>query len=154
MPGGWPSPHPRRNRAGAGLGGPLCLAMLAEAHVEAGQPDAGLDLLDGGLGLLGPYEDRFFDAEVLRVKGELRMACFRPDLEEAEACFTQALELSRRQGARALQLRCATSLARLRSRSGDAERAQELLARIYAGFREGFDTPDLRDAAALLGERS
>jgi predicted ATPase len=73
---------------------------------------------------------------------------------EAEACFQQALAIARRQQARSLELRAATSLSRLWQRQGEQEEARQLLAEIYAWFTEGFDTADLQEAKALLEELS
>jgi len=72
--------------------------------------------------------------------------------EEAEACFHQALDVARRQRARALELRAAMSLARLWQQQGKRTEARELLAPIYGWFTEGFDTADLQEAKALLEE--
>ena len=140
---------------GAGLGGPMCLAMIAEAHAHAGLGDEGLGLLEGGLGMIGEYQDKFFDAEVLRVRGDLLLVTATPDSERAEHCYREAIELARRQQARSFELRTATRLARL-LRDGDrVAEARALLTPIHrqldleVGDRPN---PDLRDAAALLSE--
>jgi predicted ATPase len=70
--------------------------------------------------------------------------------EEVEACYREALALARRQQARSLELRAATSLARLWGDQGKRTEARELLAPVYGWFIEGFDTPDLKEARALL----
>jgi predicted ATPase len=76
-----------------------------------------------------------------------------PDAESAtEACFRRAIEVARAQEAKSLELRAATSLARLWRRQGKAAAARELLAPVYGWFSEGFDTLDLIEAKALLGE--
>jgi predicted ATPase len=71
---------------------------------------------------------------------------------EAETCFRQALDMARRQGAKTLELRAALSLARLYQQRGQPAEARPLLAPAYGWFTEGFDTPDLQDAQALLAE--
>jgi predicted ATPase len=73
-------------------------------------------------------------------------------VEDAEALFGQALEIARRQEAKTFELRTATSLARLWQRQGKRAAARALLAPLTAWFTEGFDTPDLIDAKALLDE--
>jgi len=75
-----------------------------------------------------------------------------PEVPQAEACFQQALAVARRQQAKALELRAALSLSRLRQQQEQRQAARELLAPIYGWFTEGFDTADLRDAKALLEE--
>jgi predicted ATPase len=72
--------------------------------------------------------------------------------KEAEACFQQALEIARRQQAKSLELRAATSLSRLWQQQGKRAEARELLAPVYGWFTEGFDTADLQEAKALLDE--
>ena len=95
--------------------------------------------------------ERYLEAELYRVRGELLLL---PEGREgqAEECFNQALEVARRQSAKSLELRAAMGLARLWRKQGKQVEARELLAGIYGWFTEGFDTPDLIDAKALLGE--
>ena len=81
---------------------------------------------------------------------ELLLRLPRPDLPRVTACFHQALDVARRQQARALELRAALSLSRLWQQQGKRQEAHELLAPIYGWFTEGFDTADLQDAKALL----
>ena len=95
---------------------------------------------------------RFYEAEVHRLKGELVLASPREDHAEAETCFHQALDISRRQQAKSLELRAATSLARLWQSQGKRDEARELLAPVYSWFTEGLDTLDLIEAKALLDE--
>jgi adenylate cyclase len=92
--------------------------------------------------------ERFWEAEIHRLEGELR----RLDGEDgrAEACFQTALDVASRQGALSLELRAATSLARLCHDTGRGHDARPLLSGVYGRFREGFDTLDLRDAQVLL----
>ena len=96
---------------------------------------------------------RFWNAELLRLKGKL-LAHLLPDggCREVEACYREALAVARRQQARSLELRSVTSLARLWRDQGKRREARGLLAPVYGWFTEGFDTPDLKDAKALLDE--
>jgi len=137
---------------GMGLGARLCIALLAHAYLKVGKCEDGLGVLNGGPALVGECEDRFCDAEIHRVKGEFLLGTTPPDPAAAESCFLEALDLSRRLAARSLELRAATSLARLWGRNGQAVRARDLLGGVYAWFTEGFDTRDLKDAKVLLDE--
>ena len=101
---------------------------------------------------LARCEDVFYDSEVLRIRGCLLRALSPAESGAAEACFRDSLALAREQGARLLELRAATTLARLLSETGRHAEASGLLAAAYASFTEGFDTPDLREAGALLAE--
>jgi predicted ATPase len=124
--------------------------------------------------------DRFWAAEVYRIKGELTLAEPRvqrsassvekstkakvksgkskipstqhptPNTQEAEACFHKAIEVARQQEAKSLELRAVISLSRLWQRQGKQTEARKMLAEIYGWFTEGFDTADLREAKALL----
>jgi predicted ATPase len=136
------------------LGSPTLLAFLGEAHGKAGQSEEGLAPLDEAHGLVAKTGERAFEAEVHRVKGELLLAGSPSDPTQAEACFREALEVARRQSAKSLELRAATSLARLLQRQGKRDEARDLLAPVYAWFTEGFDTRDLKEAKALLEEFS
>jgi len=102
------------------------------------------------LTLVEAIEERWWEAEVYRLQGTLLLQLPLPDVDQAEACFQQALDVARRQQAKALELRAALSLARLWQRQGKCAAAQQLLVEIYSWFTEGFDTPDLQEAKALL----
>jgi predicted ATPase len=97
-------------------------------------------------------EERRFEAEMQRCKGELLLAQEgrRQRWAEAKACFRQALDVARRQQAKSLELRAAISLSRLWQRQGQRTAAYELPAEVYGWFTEGFDTADLQEARALL----
>jgi predicted ATPase len=97
-------------------------------------------------GLIEKSEERYWEAEVQRTRGEL-LKLHGASAAEIEACFHQAIGIARRQGAKSLELRAATSLARLQ---GKHEAARRMLAEIYGWFTEGFDTPDLKEAQTLL----
>jgi predicted ATPase/DNA-binding winged helix-turn-helix (wHTH) protein len=131
---------------------PYFLALLAEAYGQAGQPEPGLQVLMEALTLVATTEMRWWEAELSRLKGVLLLQLSIPDVQQAEACFQQALDVARGQQAKALELRAAHSLSRLWQQQGKRESARNLLAPIYGWFTEGFDTADLQEAKALLEE--
>jgi predicted ATPase len=137
---------------GAELFSPHFLALLADAHWRAGQAAAGLSLLADALDRVAKGGPRWIEPEVRRLKGELLLALPEADTTEAEACFRHAIAMAREHGARMLELRGVMGLARLWRDGGRARDAQELLAPVYGWFTEGFDTPDLVEARALLDE--
>ena len=128
------------------------LALLAEAYGEAGQAEAGLGVLAEALAHVAKTGERQHEAELYRLKGELLLSLSVDHQTEAETCFYQALDIACRQQAKALELRSATSLARLWQSQDKRQDADNLLAPVYAWFTEGFDTADLQDAKALLEE--
>jgi predicted ATPase len=130
---------------------PYYLSLLAEAYGQAGQPEAGLTALAEAMTLMATTGERWWEAELYRLKGELQLQRSLLDVGQAESCFQQALDVAHRQQARALELRTALSLARLWQRQGQPTAARQLLAEIYGWFTEGFDTADLQEAKALLG---
>jgi predicted ATPase/DNA-binding winged helix-turn-helix (wHTH) protein len=137
------------------------LSLLAEAYALDGQPEAGLEVLAAALDLVHTRELRMWEAEVHRLRGALLLAQHSPGqtppaarVEDAAACFQQALTLARQCQARAWELRAATSLAQLWQQQRRREAAHALLAPVYGRFTEGFDTADLREAKALLDELS
>ena len=136
--------------SGAVLEFPHCWAALADAYRGAGRIDEGLQAVAEGLKQARETSARFIEAELYRLKGELLLAGDGRGAVDAEDCFRQAVEIARRQNAKSLELRAATSLSRLLQRQGKREEARRLLAEVYAWFTEGFDTADLKDARALL----
>ena len=134
---------------GARMDEPHYLAMLADVHRRAGALDDGLATIAEALEIVRRERSRFYAPELLRLRGALLAAA--GDETAAEDSLQQALELARQLGARSLELRTATSLARLWRRRGAEDRGRRLLAPVYATFREGHETLDLRAAAALLG---
>ena len=138
---------------GAQLMRPHFLALLAAALEKAGRADEGLRVLEEALAIALSTGERFYEAELYRLKGELLLAQ-ASSAADAEGCFNQSLETARRQKAQALELRAVMSLARLHHNQGKANTALELLSRTYGRFTEGLATPDLRDAEALLSELS
>src|SRR5262249_61978620 len=132
------------------------LALLAATYGKAGQAEEGLNTLAEALAVVDKTGERFYEAEVYRLKGELTLQNKAPGpqatVEEAEAGFLKALEIARKQQAKSLELRAAMSLSRLWQQQGRRQEAHELLAEIYGWFTEGFDTKDLQEAKALLDE--
>ena len=128
------------------------LVALAEAYGRAGQPQAGLQALAEAMTLLATTEMRWWEAEVYRLQGELLLQLPSPDVHQAEASFLRALDVARRQQAKALELRAVLSLARLWQEQGQRAAAHQLLTEINGWFTEGFDTVDLQEAKALLAE--
>jgi predicted ATPase len=102
--------------------------------------------------LVDKTDERWWEAELYRLKGESLCARSNPDAVEVERCFQKALEVARHQEAKFLELRATVSLGRLWQRLGRRAEAYDLLSRVYGWFHEGFDTPDLQEAKALLGE--
>jgi predicted ATPase len=135
---------------GAAYQRPHFLGMLAEVHQSLRQPEAGLTALSEALALVETTGERYYAAELHRLKGELLLQHAAPEGSHAETCFQQALDLARRQQAKALELRAAMSLSRLWQQQGKRDEARALLAPIYGWFTEGFDTADLQEARALL----
>jgi predicted ATPase len=128
------------------------LALLAEGHGAMGQPEAGLTVLTEALSLVDSSGERFYAAELHRLKGELLLQQSADHHTEAESCFHHALAIARHQEAKSLELRAATSLGRLWQQQGKRQGAHDLLAPVSHWFTEGFDTADLQDAKALLEE--
>ncbi len=126
-------------------------AMLAEAYTLNHQVDEGLSVVAEALIMANATEERFCEAELLRLKSLLLLQQSEPDaIIEAESCLQQSLKIARSQQAKTWELRSATNLARLWDSQGKTEQAHALLAPVCAWFSEGFETNDLRDAKALL----
>jgi predicted ATPase len=139
---------------GAEADRPYFLVLAAEAYGREGQYGEGLAMLEEALALVDQSEERYWEAEIHRLKGELLLARSAENQVEAESCLDKALDVARRQGAKSLELRAAMSLGRLWQRQGKRVTAHDLLAPIYGWFTEGFDTIDLQQAQALLQELS
>jgi predicted ATPase/class 3 adenylate cyclase len=143
---------------GAEASWPLMLAVLAEAHGSLGQYEQGLEMLTEALAVAHKNNERYYEAELYRLKGTLTLKQSSVQRlgssvqKEAEAYFLKAIEIAHRQQAKSLELRAVTSLACLWQQQGRAAEARQMLAEIYAWFTEGFDTADLRAARALLDE--
>jgi DNA-binding winged helix-turn-helix (wHTH) protein/predicted ATPase len=156
---------------------PSLLALLADAYARDGQMAAGLSILEEALVTADEHTERFYAAELHRLKGEFFLQQWReagakpaprgigqgygadgkatsssPLQSEAEACFQNALHIARCQRAKMLELRAAVSLSRLWQQQGKRTEAHALLTPIYDWFTEGFDTADLHEAKTLLEE--
>jgi predicted ATPase len=134
---------------GQGLHLPQALTMLAYAYGKAGQPEEGLRRLAEAAEIAETTQDRWAEAELYRVRGDLLLATGRT--REAEGSFYQALSVARRQNGRLWELRVAVSLARLWNSEGRNEEARTLLQPIYGWFTTAVRTPDLEQAQELLG---
>ena len=130
------------------------LVQLAEAYGKGGQAAEGLPVLAEALALVDDTGECWWEAEIHRLKGELLLSLSPENYTKAETYFQKALEVSRHQEAKSLELRAATSLARLWQQQDKRQEAHDLLSPIYNWFTEGFDTADLIDAKALLDELS
>ena len=141
------------------------LTQLAEAYQSVGRPADGLAALDEALALVEKNEERFWEAEIYRLKGELLLELEgagrsrgategMQDAQSSERCFLTAIEIAQRQAGKSLELRATVSLARLWQQQGEQDQARRILADIYGWFTEGFDTVDLQQAQALLQELS
>jgi predicted ATPase len=117
-----------------------------------GKPEAGLAVLTEAFTVVATTGARWWEAELYRLQGELLLHLPRSDVCQAETSFHYALDVARRQQAKALELRAAISLSRLWQQQGQSAEARQLLAGIYRWFTEGFDTADLRAAKALLAD--
>jgi class 3 adenylate cyclase/predicted ATPase len=142
----------RYRATGAAVQLPHLLTALIEAYNKLEQPEEGLTALAEAQALVEKTGERYYEAELERLKGEVLLAQSPDDPAEAEACFHNALEIARRQQAKSLELRAAMSLARLWQRQGKEGDARPLLNDVYTWFTEGLNTLDLRDARDLLNE--
>jgi predicted ATPase len=139
---------------GAALRVPYLCTVLADVCDHLGHPADGLQALAEAHTLVEQQEERWWEAEISRLRGVLLLRQTMLQPAEAETCFRQALDIARRQEAKSLELRAALSLARLWQQQGKRAEAHELLAPVYSWFTEGFDTADLQEAKALLAELS
>jgi len=123
---------------------------LVQGLAATGRFIEALMLIDETIQLVEANGDIVYTPELLRLKGSLLLSKPQPRVADAELCFAQSLELSRRQGARAWELRTATDLATLFADQGQPERSRALLQPVFEQFVEGFDTADLKAAKSLL----
>jgi tetratricopeptide (TPR) repeat protein len=131
------------------FGGTLYASELAETYLRVGFPDRAHLRIKEALSFVKRTGHSVFESELHRIEGSL-LARGATDTAKVEECFEQAIEVARKQQARSLELRAATSLARFRASLGKIEAARGALAPVYSGFTEGFDTLDLRQARTLL----
>jgi predicted ATPase len=137
---------------GAALFVPYFCTLLAEVCGYLGHTDDGLQALAEAQTLVEQQEERWWEAEIHRLRGVVLLRQSGTPQGEAEIWLQRALDIARRQEAKSLELRAAMSLSRLWQQQGKQAEARELLAPIYDWFTEGFDTPDLQEAKALLDE--
>jgi predicted ATPase len=137
---------------GAKLQNSWWIGLRAEAYGKIGQREEGLTVLVEALRAAKDTGEHFYDAELHRLKGEFLLQRSSDNQREAETCFEQAMTIAQNQGAKAWELRTATSLARLWQHQGKIPEARDLLAPVFHWFTEGFDTADVQDAKALLDE--
>ena len=133
---------------------PFYLLCLARAYAELGQFDDAWRCIGEAMTAVETTKERWFEAEVHRIAGEIALMAPEPDAAKAEACFERALAVARAQQAKSWELRAAMSMARLWRDQGKRDEARDLLAPVYGWFTEGFDTLDLKEAKALLDELS
>lgn len=128
---------------------PYFLSLLADIYGLAGRPEEGLQVLEDALTESRNSNERWWDTELHRMRGELTLAAGR-DVHGAETALQRAVDVARSQQSRMLELRALLSLARLRKAEQRGEETCQALRDLYSSFSEGFDTPDLRAALAFL----
>jgi class 3 adenylate cyclase/predicted ATPase len=129
---------------------PLRFTYLAAAHSKFGHFDDASRSIGEAIMLVEKTNERWCEAEVYRIAGEIALKAPEPEAAKAQACFERALTVARAHQAKSWELRAAMSMARLWRDQGKWDQARELLAPVYGWFTEGFDTHDLREAKALL----
>ena len=141
-----------RRSAGATQWMPWYLSCLARAYAELGQFDDAWRSIGDAITAVETSKQRWCEAEVHRVAGEIALMSRERDAAKAEASFERALAIARAQQAKSWELRATMSMARLWRDQGKPQQARKLLAPVYSWFTEGFDTLDLKEAKALLAE--
>jgi predicted ATPase len=131
---------------------PVSLSLLGKSYADLDQPDDALRLIDEAKDVIEKTGERWEEAYVHCIAGEIALRFPQPDAAKAEAHFERALAVARQQQAKSLELRAAMSMSRLWRDQGKPQQARELLAPVYGWFTEGFDTRDLKEAKALLEE--
>jgi predicted ATPase len=131
---------------------PIWLSELAVAYAELGQHGDARRCIDEAIVAVERTKERWPEAEVNRIAGEIALMSPERDTAKAEAYFDRALAVARKQQAKSWELRAAMSMARLWRDQGKRDAARELLAPVYGWFTEGFDTRDLKEAKALVSE--
>ena len=133
---------------------PWLLSCLARAYAELGQFDDAWSCSGEAMTATQTTKERWLEAEIDRMAGEIALLLSEPDAAKAEAHFEHALAIAREQKAKSWELRAAMSMARLWRDQGKPRQARDLLAPVYGWFTEGFDTLDLKQAKSLLVELS
>jgi predicted ATPase len=131
---------------------PFYLSYLARAHAEHGRFDDATRCIGEAMTAMETTKEKWCEAEVNRIAGEIGLLSPEPDIEKAEAYFERALAVAREQQAKSWELRAAMSMARQWRDQGRRGKACDLLAPVYGWFTEGFDTKDLQEAKSLLAE--
>ena len=131
---------------------PERLSYLTRAYAELGQCDDAWRCIGEAMTAVKTAKEKWCEAEVHRIAGEIALMSPEPDAAKAEACFEQALAVARKQQAKSWELRAAMNMACLWRDQGKRQQARELLSPVYGWFTEGFDTLDLKEAKALLDE--
>jgi predicted ATPase len=131
---------------------PRHLSYLARGYADLGRFDDARRTVDEAITTVGTTKETWFLAETYNIAGEIAFLSPEPDAVKAQAYFDLALTVARQQQAKSWELRASMSLARLWRDQGKVHQARELLAPVYGWFTEGFDTPDLKEAKALLDE--
>ena len=131
---------------------PFYLSLLARAYAELGKFDDAWRCSGEAMTAVETTKEKWFEAEIHRIVGEIALMSPEPDAAKAQAYFERALSVARKQHAKSLELRVAMSMARLWRDQGKRDEARDLLAPVYGWFTEGFDTLDLKEAKALLDE--
>jgi predicted ATPase len=131
---------------------PFWLSYLARVNAEIGQPDDARRCIGEAIAAVETTKERWCEADINRIAGEIALISPDPDAVKAEAYFKRALAVACKQKAKSWELRAAMSMARLWRNQGKRDEARDLLAPIYSWFTEGFDTLDLKEAKALLDE--
>ena len=131
---------------------PWYLSILAAAYADLGQFDDAWRCMGEAITAVETTKERWHEAEVYRIAGEIALKSLAPGTEKAEKYFERALSVARAQQAKSWELRAAMSVARLWRHQNKPQQARELLAPVYGWFTEGFDTLDLKEAKALLDE--
>jgi predicted ATPase len=135
---------------GSALMQPYWIALLTEALVKEGDIQEGIKVLTKVEAIVETSGERWCEAELHRLKGELLLSVSASNFDQAETCFRRALNTARRQRAKSFELRAALGLSRLWKTQGKGQEAYRMLAKVYNSFTEGFDALDLIDAKALL----
>jgi class 3 adenylate cyclase/predicted ATPase len=130
---------------------PFFLSHLSRAHAELGQFDDAWRCIGEAMTTVETTKERWYEAEINRIAGEIALLPPKPDAAKTEAYFERAFGIAREQQAKSWELRTAISMARLWSDQGKRNEARNLLTPVYNWFTEGFDTLDLKEAKALLG---
>jgi predicted ATPase len=131
---------------------PRLLSYQAKAYANVGDFENAWQAIAEALRIIEITNERWCEADVHRISGDIALKSPEPDAAKAEAYFERALSIARQQQAKSWELRAAMSLARLWGDQGKVHQARELLAPVYGWFTEGFDTRDLKEAKALLEE--